>query len=500
MLILIDLDGTIINTTHPAWKPYKDGQADSSIEPYLNQLPFFTGAREFLQKQKQQGNAILIVSDSHPAYVKPICKYLDCDCVFLAEKPNKERLMRYLDAHPSYKEQVESGDCFFIGDTALDIELGRKLGVPTIWILPYQVSNENKNSKDKVGDIMGAIKMGPTYAARTFSEVQQILDNPINNLYIIESLFAGGYSPRTIKYDTNRFQDHSFAAMRCLARQQSGVCDKYARADIYYFISNADRRKEIVPKLAEGVSSFLNLKTVSACNWDYLTYITDKRTTVPANKMKEIFDQIESPVRKVRLFKWADEVNKSLRTMKDYKAREAFLGQNLSIDTTALEREGLSLAGKNVVVIDDQLTTGATAWYVIRMLKKQSVQNVLFITLFLMVLPLESDVLCPRCGKPMSVKIRRADGHPFYSCNPPWIGGDGCGYTLNKDENNPLFRKYMEIIKNYESAFKVFIYGRQNIPQNMLQYDVNSEDTTHCRHATATVRHLSVRSGNRRSI
>lgn len=27
MLILLDLDGTLINTVHPGWRPYKDGQA-----------------------------------------------------------------------------------------------------------------------------------------------------------------------------------------------------------------------------------------------------------------------------------------------------------------------------------------------------------------------------------------------------------------------------------------------------------------------------------------
>ena len=69
MLILIDLDGTILNSIHPTWKPYKDGQDDYRIDNYLDKLPFFPGAKEFLQKQKEKGNSVLIVSDSHPRYV-----------------------------------------------------------------------------------------------------------------------------------------------------------------------------------------------------------------------------------------------------------------------------------------------------------------------------------------------------------------------------------------------------------------------------------------------
>lgn len=46
---------------------------------------------------------------------------------------------------------------------------------------------------------MASLKMGPTYAAKSFIEIQQILDSPINNLYAIESTFAGGESLRAIK-------------------------------------------------------------------------------------------------------------------------------------------------------------------------------------------------------------------------------------------------------------------------------------------------------------
>lgn len=440
MLILIDLDGTILNSVHPMWKPYKNGEDNYSIDNCLDKLPFFPGAKEFLQKQKEIGNTVLIVSDSHPKYVESICKYIDCDCISLADKPNKIKLSSYLDAHPNDKRMVESKDSIFIGDTVLDIELGRRMGIPTIWILPYIVTEEIKNEKDKIGDEMASIKMGPTYVVKSFTEIQQILENPINNLYAIESSLAGGESLRAIRYGQNRFMDSSYAALRCLARQEAGVCDKYARADKYYLITNPNRPKELIMNLARVVSSYLNQPEVANEGWDYITYLTDKQTTVPRNKMKEIFDMVETHIPKVQLLKWSDTVNGSLRSRNLYNERREFLEQFLSVDAADIKGQGLfqkedddriNINGKNIVVIDDQLTTSATAWYIIHKLKAKGAKNILFIALFQMALPVESDVLCPRCGKPMQIKIRHSDGHKFYSCTPPQYRGDGCGYIMN---------------------------------------------------------------------
>lgn len=68
MLIFLDLDGTLVNTVHPGWKPYKDGQQDCPI----SMLPFIDGAKEFVASRKGKGDILVIVSDSHPRYVKPI--------------------------------------------------------------------------------------------------------------------------------------------------------------------------------------------------------------------------------------------------------------------------------------------------------------------------------------------------------------------------------------------------------------------------------------------
>lgn len=440
MLILIDLDGTILNSIHPTWKPFKDGQDNYRIDKYLDTLPFFPGAKEFIQIQKQKGNSVLIVSDSHPRYVKPICNYIDCDCVSLADKPNKAKLSSYLDSHPNYKEMIANGDCVFIGDTALDIELGRKIGIPTIWLLSYNITDEIKNNKDKVGDKMAALKMGPTYAVKSFEEIHQILNDPIDNLYTIESSFAGGKSLRAIKYAHNRFRDGSYAALRCLARQESGMCDKYAKADQYYLISNPNRPIELITNLARSVSSYLKQAALSDQSWDYITYLTDKPTTIPRNKMKELFDMIETAIPKIELLKWSDTVEGSLRNRDLYEERKKFLEKYLYVDAAEIEKIGLlpqnsndklNINGKNIVIIDDQLTTAATAWYVIHQLKAKGAKNILFIALFQMALPVESDILCPQCGKPMQIKIRRSDGCKFYSCTPPQFRGEGCGYTMN---------------------------------------------------------------------
>lgn len=439
MLILIDLDGTILNSVHPTWKTYKDGQGDCRIDDYLDRLPFFPGAKEFLQKQKEMGNTVLVVSDSHPRFVDPICKYIDCDSVSLAGKPNKVQLSSFLDSHPYYKEMVESGDCVFIGDTALDIELGRRIGIPTIWILPYSITNEIKNEKDKVGDLMACIKMGPTYVAKNFADIQLILDNPIDNLYALESIFVGGESLRAIKYSQNRFMDGSYVALRCLARQEAGASDRYARGDKYYLFASPNRSTELLMTLAKGVSLFLDQPAVASQGWDYITYLTDKQTTVPMNKMKELFDMIETRIPKVQLLKWSDNVEGSLRSRNLYDERRYFLEQYLSLEVADVEEQGLfqeknndrpNINGKNIIVIDDQLTTSATAWYIIHKLKAKGAKNILFIALFQMALPVESDVVCPVCGKTMQIKIRHNDGVKFYSCTPPKFGGDGCGKTL----------------------------------------------------------------------
>lgn len=427
MLVLTDLDGTLINTVHPTWKPYKDGQEGYPIEPILAQIPMFRGAQEFLLSRKAKGDKVVVVSDSHYRYVNPICQLLDLDFVSMADKPNTVKLMQYLEAHPDYKQDVDNGNCVVVGDTKLDIELGRRIGAMTVWLVPYSITDEIKDERDGIGDEMPSKKMGPTFMANSFDVLENIIDSPLTNLYSIESVFAGSKSSQSVRLNFNRYADGSFACIRCLARQDQGACDKYARADKYYLMSNPQRTYEFLQALAVGVSNFINQPSLLSQQWDYFTYLTDKQSTTPPNKMKEIFDMVDTSIPKEQLLKWADNTPGSLREQNLYSDRKAFLERYLNV-------VDLNLTGKKIIVLDDQLTTSATAWHVIRKLKEKGARDVLFVAMFQMILPVNDGMVCPKCGKPMLVKIRRSDGHRFYSCTPPEYRGEGCGYIKDIPE------------------------------------------------------------------
>lgn len=437
MLILLDLDGTLINTVHPGWKPYKDGQQNYPVA----QIPVFAGVKEFIVSRKEKGDSLVVVSDSHPNYVNPISEMFGLEALSLADKPNTMKINSFLDTHLQYKQMVTEGNCMVIGDTKLDIELGRRIGALTCWILPYQVTDEIKDERDGIGDEMASKKMGPTYTIKTFAELEKILDSPLNNLYSIESSFAGGQSLSAIKFSYNRYMDGSYSCIRCLARQEQGACDKYARADKYYQMSNPNRTEEFLQSLANGMSSYINQPAVMNQGWDYFTYLTDKASTVPANKMKAVFDIVSTTIPKIELLKWSDNTQGSLRNRNLYSDRKDFLEKFLTVslpmgkvaDSFGGESEQpISIQRKNIIVLDDQLTTGATAWHVIHKLKENGAKNVLFIAMFQMVLAVNNDdIICPSCGKPMITKIRRSDGHRFYSCTPPEYGGNGCGFIID---------------------------------------------------------------------
>lgn len=439
MLILIDLDGTLIYTVHPSWKPYKDGQENYNINNFLDKVPFFPGAKEFIASRKLKGDRIVIVSDSHFRYVQPISNMLGVECLPLADKPNLQKLKMFLKERQDLIDIIKKGDYFFIGDTKLDIEIGRKIGAKTIYFLPYQITDEIKNERDGIGDEMISRKMGPTYEAKSFLEIEHILNNPLENLYSIEAEFAGSSSFRSINLNYNQYRDGSFACIQCLARQEQGACDKYACGDKYILMSNSGRSENLLNSLARGISTYMNQDIIRRLKWDYFTYLTDKQSTVPANKLKVVFDRVETTIPKVTLFKWAENVSGSLRDRYYYADRQSFLKNYLSIEcpiervnqSEKIIEQPISLEGKNVIVLDDQLTTAATAWYVIHKLKEKGVKNVLFIAMFQMILSVNNDILCPRCGKPMLVKIRRSDGHRFLSCTPPQYKGNGCGLIID---------------------------------------------------------------------
>ncbi len=465
MLILLDLDGTLTNTVHPSWKPYKDGLKNCPI----NKIPLFDGVEDFLKSRKNKGDSLVIVSDSHPSYVNPIADYLGLEALSLADKPNVKRLKSFLNSHPKYKKFVSEGQCVFIGDTKLDIEIGRMICALTIWFLPYNISDEIKDKRDGIGDDMASKKMGPTYTAKTFSEMDKILDSPLKHLYSIESSFVDSSSVNSIHYYYKKYKDGSYACIRCLGRQEQGLCDKFACADKYFMVSNPNRSNGFLNHLVDGISSYLNQTNLLEQRWDYFTYITDKKTTIPHNKMEEIFNLVDVPIQKERLFSWKENTQGSLRNHYFYNERRDFLEQYLIVDCPKgvvfdlfckKSDITLSLFNKNIIVLDDQLTTGATAWFVIKKLKQFGARNILFIAMFQMILAVnDNEIICPHCGRPMDLKIRRSDGMRFYSCTPPKYKGNGCGFILSKE----IHDKYQNILQMYPKSVDIFLKGKENI-------------------------------------
>lgn len=415
MVLLIDLDGTLTNTAHPQFKGMKDGLEDTVIASIL----VFPGAVDFITHQKSIGNTIIIVSDSHPKYVQKIATELfQCDFVFLADKPNTERTLDYINANTSLKELYVDRDNFIlIGDSFLDIELGRRLNIKTIFTEFYKASEIEE--RDGIGQSWKPLKMGPTYYAKSYDDINTIVANPLENLLAIESAFQNKNSNKAVPFKFVKYQN-GFTAFRCLARQEDGECDSYARADKYYQIDNPNRSIDFLKTLAAGLNNYINVvEDQKQFSWDYLTYVSDKKTTTPPNKMKEIFDLVESTIPKVKLFEWRDDVEGSLRNRPDYTARRAFITKYLY----TLDR--IDLKNKSVIIIDDQFTSSATAYEIATQLRNMGVKNILFVALFYLILPIHSKS-CPKCNSNMRITIRKEDGAKFYNC--PYK--TGCGLSM----------------------------------------------------------------------
>lgn len=143
--------------------------------------------------------------------------------------------------------------------------------------------------------------------------------------------------------------------------------------------------------------------------------------------MKQIFDRIDAGIPKYKLMTWLEMNQGSLRNQIDYQSRKQFLNDYLRID------ESVDLRGANIIVIDDQLTTGATAHYVIKQFRERGAKNVFFFAFFQMIVEVGDKMICPNCGMAMKIRRRGSDGKRFYSCVPPQYGGQGCGLIINID-------------------------------------------------------------------
>ncbi len=417
--ILIDLDGTLTNTAHDQFKLLKDGQKEFTIE----EIPVFENAKEFILKIKAQGNIPIIVSDSHPNYVLPIAeKIFGCESINLSDKPNATKTRNYI--REKYKIENLAEEAFVIGDTWLDIELGRSLNCPTILTTFYKASSAEE--RDGIGNLWKHIKSGCTYMTDSYEKILEIIQSPIQYLLAAEAVFCNAETKQARKFYSD-ITPTSFSAFRSLGRQNAGECDKYGIADKYFEFHRTDRNIETVKLLGKAVDNYLSfvIKSTEGFSWDILTYVSDKKTTTPPNKMSQLHDLLNTQIKKEKLFHWKDEIKGSIKDQKHYKERKEFVQEFVFVDPS------IDIKDKSVIVIDDQFTTGGTAFGIKNMLKDKGVKNILFVTLFYLISNVESERICPQCGKHLVVKIKRSDSSKFLSCPIPKYGGNGCGYLTN---------------------------------------------------------------------
>lgn len=429
--LLIDLDGTLIDTADTTLKPMKDGQVSTD----LSRIQVFEGATNFLAEAKSLGFECVILSDSHPKYVNPIVRNLfgNPSALSLTDKPNTLKTLNFLQ---ELGIEHSKSMCYVLGDSWLDVELGRGLQVPTILTEFYEA--KTLEIRDGIGDYVKNIRSGPTYFAKNYSEILEILRNPLQKLLSLEAGLQGISSCIARKPRPDIREEGKWSVHRTLARQAPGECDRYNVTDKYFEFNRADRSAQLLHAMRDSVIAYVDrILSNQAYSWEVFTYVPDKSTTQPPNKMGELFDLISEQIRQtiphlacLNIFEWSDEVSSSTRKQPTAAERRMFVGSNLNLQPE------VDVRGKSVIILDDQYTTGATADALTKQLQERGAQNVLFVALFHLVSPVNSSKLCPRClanglTKQLQIKIKRSDGSKFYSCVLPQYRGDGCGYTEN---------------------------------------------------------------------
>lgn len=418
-LVMLDLDGTLTDTASTQYKTFKDGLEDFDIE----EIPLISGAHTFIEElKKHPGLKVAIISDSHPKYVNKISSYyFDVPCLALADKPNTSKVKTFIETNYGDIAYLQRR-MIMVGDSWLDIEMARGLEIPVIYAR-FDI-NSSPDPRDGLGDELRSIKSGPTFVSNSFKEILEIIDSPKNHLLSLEAGFQGTLSHEVRKLKTIKIAN-DFIQIRALARQQSGSCDRFALTQKYNEFQMNNRSKQLLNIVKLSTEYYLkNVLMNDKIVWDFLTYIPEKSDTLNSKKMAEVIDILHVEIEKKRILDWNISVKGSIKNLKNVYDRKNFIEKNLFVSDS-------SVFGKNVIVLDDQYTTGATADTTIKILREAGAKNILFCTFFYLISQVLSTIVCPVCGKMLLIKLRKVDGAKFLSCLPPKYGGTGCGYNQN---------------------------------------------------------------------
>lgn len=417
----MDLDGTLVDTNASRYDGIKYGR-DRSFS--LGHIPIIAGAREFVEELKNRGHSVTIVSDSHGAYVGPVSeKIFGAPWLALADKPNTAKLCAYLERVFGFPSRAIAEEFLLVGDTRLDIQLARGLSLPSALLFRRTDDIPRDPYYNEEASRARRYMEGATYNWRSFDELLRFIETPAKHRLVLEDPI--GTAATRMFNDRNPNDGHTL--IRGLGRQQQGPCDAYGAIGRYYKFGSEDRTEGFLAGIARDVSRYLHDEVMAHdfVRWDMITCVADKATTKPPRKMAKLLHALDVDLPKEELFTWSPDVTGSIRQEKNRAGRMGFIKRFVRLEND------VDLRGKNVIVIDDQYTTGATAMSHVDMLLEAGVRNILFVALFYLTEEVAIEKACPRCGKTTRIKYRKRDGAPFYNCVPPEYNGTGCGWMGN---------------------------------------------------------------------
>lgn len=108
------------------------------------------------------------------------------------------------------------------------------------------------------------------------------------------------------------------------------------------------------------------------------------------------------------MLEWSPLVSGSIRGKPNYKERLTFVDDNLTVVND------VNLQGKSIIILDDQLTTAATADAICKKFIDSGAKNLMFLALFVLIDKVDSQKICPKCGKKLQIKINKTIGNKFF--------------------------------------------------------------------------------------